>query len=78
MFTKYKNQLLCRHCKQPNNNLHFHHVDPSTKFKGLSKMIEDGYGIEKLIKELKKCIPLCGNCHIKEGHRLIQYPVDKK
>ena len=35
------------------------------KENGISKMVADGYSIEKILKELKKCEVLCANCHRK-------------
>lgn len=37
-----------------------HHIDPATKLFEVSKARR---GIEITKKELKKCIPLCSNCH---------------
>ena len=42
-------------------NLHFHHVDPSTKAFALS--VATGKGLGKLRKEAKKCVLVCANCH---------------
>jgi hypothetical protein len=41
--------------------LEFHHVDPSIKEFHLGGF--RGYNIEKLRKELEKCILVCRNCH---------------
>lgn len=40
----------------------FHHRDPSGKDFNISKGL-DGYSIEDLIDEAKKCDLLCANCH---------------
>lgn len=42
--------------------IHFHHIDPSTKEfqideSGMSK------SWQRIIKELRKCVPLCIRCH---------------
>ena len=59
-------------CKKCNDNrlyvLDFHHLDPKTKEIQIGnawsyKSIEDTF------KEIKKCIPLCSNCH-REFHHL--------
>ena len=40
----------------------WHHIDPSTKHKGISRLIRDG--CSRLLKtEIEKCICLCSNCH---------------
>ena len=43
-------------------NLHFHHVNPEDKSFGISKG-GLGHGFHKTIKEIKKCILVCSNCH---------------
>ena len=47
-----------------------HHVDPIIKDKNLSKL-KINCSLEKIQKELDKCIPLCSNCH-REFHYLEQ------
>ena len=42
-------------------NLHFHHVDPSTKSFLMSSSI--GRAIAKFREEAKKCVLVCANCH---------------
>jgi cytochrome c553 len=42
-------------------NLHFHHVDPTTKSFALS--VASGKGLAKLRAEAKKCVLVCANCH---------------
>jgi hypothetical protein len=42
-------------------NLHFHHVDPTTKSFALS--VASGKGLGKLRAEAKKCVLVCANCH---------------
>lgn len=43
--------------------LDFDHIDPSTKTKGISKMLSGHYGWNKISEEIKKCRVLCANCH---------------
>lgn len=47
-----------------------HHIDPTIKDKNLSKL-KINCSLEKIQKELDKCIPLCSNCH-REFHYLEQ------
>lgn len=47
-------------CKQA---LHFHHL--SDKDFPISQAIEDGWGKERLLAEIAKCVVICGNCHAK-------------
>jgi hypothetical protein len=42
-------------------NLHFHHVDPTTKLFTMS--VASGKGLAKLRDEAKKCVLVCANCH---------------
>lgn len=42
-------------------NLEFHHKDPTQKDFGISK--KQNWNIEKLKKEVDKCILVCSNCH---------------
>lgn len=42
-------------------NLHFHHVDPSTK--SFTMSVASGKGLGKLREEAKKCVLVCANCH---------------
>lgn len=43
--------------------LEFHHVDPSTKEFGISQSNAATKALESQLKELKKCILICSNCH---------------
>jgi hypothetical protein len=53
-------------------NLHFHHVDPS------SKSFEMNMGVGKALaafrEEAKKCVLVCANCHGEIEARLIESP----
>jgi len=42
-------------------NLHFHHVDPTTKSFGIS--VANGKSIAAYREEVKKCVLVCANCH---------------
>jgi hypothetical protein len=53
-------------------NLHFHHVDPSTKSFALS--VATGKGLSKLREEAKKCVLVWANCHGEIESRLIASP----
>lgn len=61
-YEQYKSGLSCSICgydKHP-KAIDLHHQDPSLKYKPVSKLI---YSAIKLEEELKKCIPICANCH---------------
>ncbi len=41
----------------------FHHIDPSTKKEGITKLINRSAKWDVIKKELDKCAVLCSNCH---------------
>lgn len=45
--------------------LEFHHKDPSKKEVTLSRAVNNGWSIERMEKEIAKCVVLCANCHRK-------------
>lgn len=64
--TQYKVQIGCQTPGCTNNHpaiLEFHHTDPSQKEINISAAIAQGWGWERLIVEIKKCIVVCSNCH---------------
>jgi len=44
-------------------NICFHHVDAEDKLFNLSMREVTGLAWKRVIKEIRKCIPLCMNCH---------------
>lgn len=62
---RYKRFLKCDVCKLSFRDipecLDFHHLDPSKKEGSVSSRAL--YSKQSLKRELKKCIPLCANCH---------------
>lgn len=48
--------------------LDFHHIDPSTKDNTITRM-STKYSLDRLKKEIDKCVVLCANCH-REFHHL--------
>ena len=45
--------------------MHFHHIDPNTKFMAISAMISSLYPEEKILAEIEKCEIQCMFCHRK-------------
>lgn len=41
----------------------YHHKDPKEKDFTISQCISYGYGKERIVKEIEKCVLLCSNCH---------------
>lgn len=58
----------CKMCKvvcewKKIKKFHFHHKNPDTKEFNISDGVSRGYCIEKIKKELKKCVLVCDQCH---------------
>ena len=51
---------VCGYSRTP-YNLHFHHVDPSSKSFGTHMGV--GKALATLREEAKKCVLVCANCH---------------
>ncbi|MBT6690033.1 hypothetical protein HN903_04310 [archaeon] len=68
-FLGYKAKLKCMKCGEKHvATIDFHH-NIGDKENGISKMVADGYSIERILRELKKCEVLCANCHRKVHFR---------
>lgn len=46
--------------------LQFDHINEKDKFKEISTLISEKYGIETIKTEIEKCQILCANCHLKK------------
>jgi hypothetical protein len=53
-------------------NLHFHHVDPTTKSFNLT--ISSGKSLAAYVAEARKCILVCANCHGEIETRVVPCP----
>ncbi len=68
-YNKLKATLACSKCGENHPaTLQFHHCDPEQKEFNLSEAVREGYSIERLKKEIAKCVVLCANCHAKEHY----------
>ena len=47
-------------------NLHFDHIDPSTKYKSIAEMAPNN-GFDRCYREALKCQLLCSTCHKKKS-----------
>jgi len=64
-FQKYKEFLKCSKCGENHPAvIDFHHRIGKKEY-GVSKMVADGYSIDRIKKELEKCDVFCANCHRK-------------
>lgn len=65
-YIDYKYNLKCFNCPENDSRcLDFHHIQDK-KIKCVSTMVNHGYSIDNIKKEIEKCIVLCSNCHRKE------------
>lgn len=47
--------------------IEFHHPNDD-KTLGVSRMVRNGYGRDRVREEIEKCVPLCANCHAKRHY----------
>ena len=65
-YRKLKENLKCEKCGEDHVAcIVFHHKDPSQKEILLSLCVNQGWGPERILKEIAKCDVLCENCHRK-------------
>ena len=63
---EYKSTLKCVKCGESHIScLDFHHVDRGEKEICIAEAITNGWSIERIKKEIAKCIVVCRNCHAK-------------
>ena len=66
---EYKTKCACSKCGESHPaTLHFHHTNPKEKDVAVAKATAHGYSIERIEKEIAKCVVLCANCHAKEHY----------
>jgi len=60
-----KKQLCCADCGERHPaTLQFHHLNSEDKTFTIGETVNKGFGIDRIKKEIEKCIVLCANCHI--------------
>lgn len=65
-YKQIKRNSACAQCGENHPaTLQFHHCNPAEKDFNLAEILKDGYGLEKIKREIEKCIVLCANCHAK-------------
>ena len=75
-FKEYRKKLKCIKCGENHIScLEFHHKNPKNKEYNVSSITSGTYGIETIMKEIKKCDVLCANCHRKEHYKKDNVPV---
>lgn len=61
-----RSQLVCSKCGEKHPGcLDFHHPDKKTKDFNVGNVRAWGWGKEKMLLEIGKCVVLCANCHRK-------------
>ena len=66
-----KNQLHCVDCGQRHPaTLHFHHLNSEDKVFSISYAANRGFSLDRIKKEIGKCIVLCANCHAIRHHNM--------
>ena len=60
-----KSQIHCVDCgEQHPATLQFHHLNLEDKVFNISRAANTGVSLDRIKKEIEKCIVLCANCHI--------------
>ena len=63
-FEELKQTLACQRCGENHPaTLDFHHRNPKEKEILISQAVHNGWGSERILKEIEKCDVLCANCH---------------
>ena len=59
-----KNQLYCADCGERHPAvLQFHHLNSEDKAFSIGKAVNRGFSLDRIKKEMQKCVVLCANCH---------------
>jgi len=67
---RFKKRCKCVKCNLDKWYLiEFHHLDPSKKYKSVTDLQFNAYSIKTIKEEVRKCVPICRNCHM-EFHYL--------
>ena len=65
----YKKEHSCEMCGENRwYCLDFHHKNSEEKSHGIADMVAQAYALESILKEIKKCILVCANCHRELHH----------
>lgn len=72
--TEYINKIKesgCSMCQEMDPCcLDFHHLNPKEKDLSLSRGVNNGWSIDRIQKEIDKCILVCANCHRKIEYKI--------
>src|SRR5579864_8208987 len=60
-----KSQLCCTDCGERHPaTLQFHHLNTQDKQFNVADAVRNGISLDRIKKEISKCIVLCANCHL--------------
>ncbi len=63
-FEDYKKTVRCQRCGlQDHRVIDFHHEDEDEKEDCVSILVMHACSMKKILEEIRKCSPLCANCH---------------
>ena len=66
-----KSRLRCADCGQQHPaTLHFHHLNAEDKAFNIGEAVDKGFSLDRIKKEIEKCIVLCANCHFIRHYNL--------
>lgn len=72
MFKQGKSRMYCVVCSESADCcLDFHHINPKHKNVEISNMLSRGFSPNSILRELRKCLIVCSNCHRKIHSNLI-------
>lgn len=65
MVNNLKKSSGCQSCGIKNPVvLQFHHREKESKTKSISMLVAETASLERIAKEIEKCVILCANCHL--------------
>lgn len=78
-YMELKASLKCSNCPEDHPAcLTFHHINPEEKETEVDQAVASHWSKKRILKEIKKCIVLCSNCHNKHhfGYKWAEF-IDK-
>lgn len=64
-----KTESKCAKCGESRGYvLDYHHIDPTQKENTIARMTSNYYSLDRVQKEIEKCVCLCSNCHREFHH----------
>lgn len=68
---EHKATLKCATCEESHPScLQFHHKNPEEKDLSIANAAANGWSINRIKREMAKCVVLCANCHFKEHDKI--------